>query len=242
MRILLLALAMVMGATQANAQDMTEEKVKQIIREYIKENPGEIYENISAHLIEQEQAGEAAQMQNALNNRVDVNVPDYAPVRGPEDAPVQIVEFSEFQCPFCARVNPTLIELVEKYDGNVAVVFRHLPLTFHPQAMPASKAAIAAGMQGKFWEYHDVLFERQQFLGEKLYVEIAEELDLDMDKFNKDRKSKEVMARIDQDLADAKTYNAAGTPHFFINGVRFNGARPIEQFEKIINKLLEEVE
>ncbi|NJK88284.1 MAG: thioredoxin domain-containing protein [Myxococcales bacterium] len=123
-----------------------------------------------------------------------------------------MVEFSDFQCPFCSRVNPTIAEILKTYGDKVQVQFRHQPLSFHPRALPAAKASMAAHGQGKFWEYHDKLFANQQNLNDEDFVRYAKELGLDAKKFEADMKSDEVAKVVARDQTDAGRYGATGTP------------------------------
>ena len=129
-----------------------------------------------------------------------------------------IVEFSDFQCPFCRKAQQALHEF-SKQHPEVQVVYKHLPLIqIHDQAMPAAKAAWAAEKQGKFWDYHDELFANQEHLGEPLYETIAQDLKLDIDRFNHDRASKSATAAIDADLKWANELGATGTPFYVLVG------------------------
>jgi len=162
-----------------------------------------------------------------------------SPVRGAADAPVTIVEFSDFQCPYCGRVGPTLERLLEEYPGQVRVVYKHLPLSFHEHALPAAKAAVAAGRQGKFWEMHDALFASQRQLGEEKYRELAEELGLDVEQFERDYKSEEVAMEVAQDMNQARKLGVTGTPGFFVNGRFSSGAKPYQSFKTMVDAALE---
>jgi len=157
-----------------------------------------------------------------------------APARGPESAPVTIVEFSDFQCPFCARVTPTLEQIKQEYGDRVRLIFKHNPLAFHARAMGAHQASLAAGEQGKFWEMHDRLFADQQALDPESLKAHAEELGLDLAAFERAMSSPEVAAKIDADKAQARELGANGTPSFFINGRFLNGAQPYEVFRERI--------
>ncbi len=161
------------------------------------------------------------------------------PVKGAkDDALITIMEFSEFQCPFCSRVEPTVTKIMEEYKGKVRVFFRHNPLPFHKDAMPASKAAIAAGMQGKFWEMHKILFANQKKLKEENLLDYAKQIGLNVDKFKKDMALPEVEAQIKADQAEAAKFGARGTPGFFVNGRKIVGAQPFANFKKLIDELL----
>ncbi len=157
---------------------------------------------------------------------------------GPESAKVTVVEFSDFQCPFCSRVTPTLKKIEEVYGEDVRIVFKHLPLRMHSKAPAAHAAAEAAHRQGKFWEMHDMIFANQREMSEAKYVEYATELGLDVDKFKKDSAAADVKKKVDDDAGEAAALGVTGTPGFFINGRFLSGARPFDSFKTIIDKEL----
>ena len=161
-----------------------------------------------------------------------------SPVLGAKNAKVTLVEFSEFQCPFCGRVEPTLEQLLKEYKGKIKLVFKHNPLPFHPNAMNASKAAIAAERQGKFWEMHHLMYKNQKALDMDHLKGYAKQLGLNMSKFEKDMNDPAVAAKINKDKADAAKAGARGTPTFFINGQRFVGAQPLDKFKQVIDEQL----
>ena len=163
---------------------------------------------------------------------------DGAPVRGPESAKVTIVEFADFQCPFCTRVNSTLTQIREQYPKDVKLVFKHLPLRIHPQAPGAHAAAEAAHRQGKFWEMHDKIFANQGDLAPETFVAYAGQLGLDVDAFKKDVGSDDVKKRLDADTREAQKLGVSGTPAFFINGKYLAGAQPFEAFKQRIDEEL----
>jgi protein-disulfide isomerase len=161
-----------------------------------------------------------------------------SPAIGPETAPVTIVEFSDFQCPFCGRVGPTLKKIKEEYGDQVRIVFKHQPLDFHAKAPAAHAAAEAAHRQGKFWEMHDKIFAEQAQMSPEKYVEYATELELDLEQFQKDVASADVKKKVDADKKEAAKLGSTGTPGFFINGLNLRGAKPFEAFKEIIDKEL----
>jgi len=161
-----------------------------------------------------------------------------APVKGNPDAKLAIVEFSDFQCPFCGRVEPTLKQIEKEYGGQVRIVFKHLPLSIHPKAPAAHAAAEAAHQQGKFWEMHDLIFSNQRAMSEEKYLEYAQQLGLDMDKFKADLGSEEVQKRVKQDMAEASKLGVTGTPAFFVNGRFLSGAQPFSSFQSLIDEEL----
>lgn len=161
-----------------------------------------------------------------------------APRRGGEKAKIDVVEFSDFQCPFCNRVNPTLKQITDTYGDEVAIVFKHLPLAMHTKAPAAHAAAEAAHRQGKFWEMHDLLFANQRQLSPQKYEEYAQQLGLDMDRFRKDAASPAVKKKVDADAAEAARLGVTGTPGFFVNGRFLSGAKPFEAFKQLIDEEL----
>jgi len=162
-----------------------------------------------------------------------------APSVGPKTAPVQIVIFSDFQCPFCSRVVPTIKEIEDKYKGKVRLSFRNFPLPFHDKAMPAAEAAAAANEQGKFWEMHDKLFANQQNLDRPNFEKFAAEIGLNVDKFKADLDSGKEKTAVNADVQYANSLGGGmGTPTFFINGRKVAGAMPFASFATIIDEEL----
>ncbi|MEC9399062.1 MAG: thioredoxin domain-containing protein, partial [Myxococcota bacterium] len=163
-----------------------------------------------------------------------------SPVLGNPNAPVTIIEFSDFQCPFCQRGADTLKQVQKKYPNDVRVVFKNFPLAFHKEAPAASKAALAAGQQGKYWEMHDKLFEnfrnfKANAADMKGYTAgLAGQIGLDVEQFKKDFDNPEFDKMIQADQALGSKLGVRGTPHFFINGVRLSGAQPLPKFEEIV--------
>jgi protein-disulfide isomerase len=163
---------------------------------------------------------------------------DGAPVRGAPEAPVTIVEFSDFQCPFCAAVRPTLEQLLREYPGQVRLVFKHFPLEFHENAPLAHQAALAAGEQGKFWEMHDQIFANQRAMKRDDLIRTARDLGLNMDRFVADIDSSRFISVVDADKEEGARIGVNGTPSFVINGRFLEGARPLADFRKIIEEAL----
>jgi protein-disulfide isomerase len=161
-----------------------------------------------------------------------------AAVRGDKAAKVTIIEYSDYQCPFCSRVEETLARIQKEYSGKVRLVWKDAPLPFHDKAKPAAEAARAAGEQGKFWEMHDKLFANQQALDRAALERYAQELGLNLPKFRAALDSHNFEKAIEGDLAEAQNFGARGTPSFFINGRPLRGAQPFEQFKKMIDEEL----
>jgi protein-disulfide isomerase len=160
-----------------------------------------------------------------------------APAKGPKNAPVTIVEWSDFQCPFCSRAQPTLQQIVKEYQGKVRLVWKNQPLSFHPNAMPAAEAAMAAYEQGndKFWAMHDRFFEKQNQLSPAYYEQVAREIGLDVPKWKAAVESRSSQAAIQGDMVAGNAVGANGTPTFFINGRKLVGAMPFESFKAVID-------
>ena len=211
--------------------------------------PGATLEKLSGPIRDYLEAQKEQQVRDALRQTaaVEITLPrerkTVAAVgysMGPENAPITIVEFSDFQCPYCSRVVPTLKEIVARYPDEVRVVFRHLPLDFHAQARGAAMASICAGQQEKFWEYHDLLFANQRAMGRDQLSGYATGLGLDMELFEACMAAPETDALVAADLEAAERLGATGTPSFFINGIFLNGAQPVEAFERLIQEELAE--
>lgn len=170
----------------------------------------------------------------------DVPVGD-SPQKGPDDALVTIVVFSEFQCPFCKRVLPTVEKVEEEYGKDIRIVFKHNPLPFHNNAMNASIAAMEAYEQGgdkKFWQMHDLLFENQRALDRENLEKYAKKIGLNMAQFRKALDNQEHKEDIEEDKKLGRSRGATGTPSFFINGRNLRGAQPFQAFKKVIDEEL----
>ena len=148
-----------------------------------------------------------------------------------------IFEFSDFQCPYCARLQPTLREVLDAYPGKVKLVFKNFPLAFHKQAKNAAKASHAAGEQGKYWEMHDKIFEKYNKLTEESFAEFAKQLGLDTIKFAADYGSDKYDDQIQQDMQIAAKVGVRGTPTLFING-KLQQGRSFNDFKRTIDGLL----
>jgi len=158
-----------------------------------------------------------------------------SPVKGPKDAKVKIVEFSDYQCPFCSQAD-ALIAQVLTANPDVAFVYKQFPLTsIHPNALPAAKAALAAGKQGKYWEMHEIMFKNQRALGADQLKEYAKQVGLDVPKWEKDMNSQEVADQINAEMKEAQTAEVRGTPTIFVNGKRVMN-RSVEGFKQLIDE------
>jgi protein-disulfide isomerase len=161
------------------------------------------------------------------------------PFKGPENAPVTIVKFEDFHCPFCKQVQPTLTELLSRYNGKVRLVHKDLPLdSIHPQARQAAEAARCADDQGKFWSYHDKLYANSPKASTEDLKSYAKELGLNVDVFDRCVESGKYKAVVQKDLNEGAQLGLTGTPVFFINGREISGAQPLEAFAAIIDEEL----
>lgn len=158
-----------------------------------------------------------------------------APFIGPANAPVEIVVFSDFECPYCGQVGPLLDEVLQHNAKTVKVVFKHFPLGFHKSAKPAALAAMAAQKQGKFWEMHDRLFANQKSLTPEKFRAIAQELKLNLGQFDKDQANIELAQRLEKDMNDGRRAGVRGTPTLFVNGRRLK-----ERDAAVIQKMIDE--
>ena len=166
-----------------------------------------------------------------------------SPTKGNTNAPVILFKFSDFECPYCAVTAIQMKDFVEKHEDDILYVYKHFPLThIHDEAIPAARASWAAGQQGQFWLYHYGLFANQDRMGESLYLELAESMQLDMEQFNRDRTSPESAAAVQADLELANALKLTGTPSFVMNDLLIPGGAPPQLFEEIfqhINQFLD---
>lgn len=158
-------------------------------------------------------------------------------IKGRKDAPVTIVEFSDFQCPYCARLQPVLQDVLNAYPDDVRLVFKDFPLQFHKMAKGAAKAARAAGEQGKYWEMHDLIFGDFKNLSDEMFKEFAQKLNLDMTRFITDYNSAKYDKLIQQDISLGRSAGVGGTPSLFINGKRMQ-RRGLDDFKQAIEGYL----
>lgn len=170
--------------------------------------------------------------------RYDIPV-DGFPSIGPKDAPIIIIEFSDYQCPFCRKWHDEVYKtLLEAYPGKIKFVYRNLPLTsIHPQAFPAAEAALCAGEQNGYWAFHDKLFSGKT-LGSELYLQYAEEFDLDIVSYTSCIANRKYKAIVQADSDFATDLGLRSTPTFFINGIAIVGAQPLDVFKQVIDKEL----
>ena len=205
---------------------------------------------ISAMLKQQKMAGVQAEFIKQLRQkhgvkvlleppRVQVSADDDPTKGGPAGAPVTIVEFSDYQCPFCSRAEPVVDEVMKKYGEKVRLTFRDYPLSFHQNAETAAMAGECAEDQGKFWEMHKAMFGNQAKLSAADLVETAGTIGLDKDAFKGCLDSGKFRSEVQKDFQEGQKYGVTGTPTFFINGIMIVGARGVESFSEIIDREIE---
>ncbi len=211
--------------------------MEQQVLEIIRRHPEVLIESVQKYAAEQERKEKAAQAQalQQLRQNTAALIGD-SPTTGAADRRIVLVEFSDFQCTFCAQAHGTIKKFMDKHKSEVTLVYKHFPLTqIHPEALPAAQAAWAANKQGKFWEYHDELFANQKQLSENFYVATAQKLQLNLAKFNADRKAAD--QSIVQDFTLGRKLGVNGTPSFLMNGEFISGVVTVEELEKILAKI-----
>lgn len=161
-----------------------------------------------------------------------------SPVRGAADAPVTLVEFSDFQCPYCSVAVGKLNAVLDAYPGKVKLIFKEFPLDTHSQAALAADAAIAAHQQGKFWQMHDALFAHRKELSRPLIVSLARQVGLDMKRFEADLDSTETKKTVERDIDDGDKAGVEGTPSVFLNGRKYNGSLELPAIKNVIDQEL----
>lgn len=189
--------------------------------------------------LERKVSGRAPSAAPAIDPNNVHNIPiGNSPVKGDKNAPVTIVEFSDFQCPYCAQLLPTLKEVLKAFPKKVKLIYKQYPLPFHAQAKNAAKASLAAGEQGKFWEMHDIIFENFTKLSPEKFVEFAGQIGLDVAKFTADYNSDKYEKQIQEEIALGNSVGVTGTPTLFVNGKRMM-RRSLNDFKEAINNELE---
>ena len=227
------------GATRAD--DAADAALEQKILEIIRKHPKEIIDSVAAFQRSQAEArmrGAEDQLRDKVAKLGTAKLVGDSPARGAADDKLVLVEFSDFQCPYCRRAFDTVQKFMADHGQEVRLVYKHLPLAeLHPEAANAALAAWAAQRQGKFWEFHDKMFKAQDRLGETYYVGVAKDLGLDLARFDADRKSEAAMKAINADLELARSLGIDATPQFLLNGQPITGAAPREEFEKVLAKV-----
>ncbi len=223
-------------------------KNPELVTDVIKEHPAQFIEALNAAVKDaqssqrkKQEEEEKKKFEESFNNPLKPELSDNMVTWGPKDAELVLVEYSDFECPFCSRGYQTVQQLMKKYDGKIKFVYKHLPLSFHPNAMPAAQYYEALALQSheKAQKFHDELFDNFSKIknGESFFKSVAKKLGADMGKLATDLKSETVKARIDADMAEAKKYGIQGTPGFVFNGIPVKGAYPASHFDMIVEEL-----
>jgi protein-disulfide isomerase len=236
-----------------NAKQLKEmiEKDPSIVFVAIEKHPEQFIEVVNkaareaqAKGAEQAQREEQKQRDEEFKNPLKPELEPDRAVLGPQDAVITIFEYSDMECPYCARGHNTIKEVMNAYPGKVKVVLKHLPLDFHPKALPAAKyfEAIAKQSAEKAYKFKAEVFENQSKLreqGEAFLDEAAKKVGADLKRLKKDITDSKIMERIQKDMEEARKFNISGTPGFIINGVTLKGAYPFSEFKAIIDRHLE---
>jgi protein-disulfide isomerase len=238
------------GCTSKQQMQKMVEDNPEIVFAAIKKNPKKFVEVVNEAVRtaqessrEDEAKQEQARMDEEMKNPKKPVIEDDRVIFGNKSAPITIVEYSDFQCPYCGRGFTTVKEIEKEYGDKVRVIFKHLPLDFHPMAMPAAKyfEAVAKQDPKKAEKFHDEVFSNQKELssnGEKFLKATVKKVGANLAKVEKDINSEAVQKRIATDMEEAKKFEFSGTPGFLINGVSLRGAYPAPEFKKIIDKQL----
>ncbi len=246
----IMVLALVLASACTSKDDLKKmiKENPEIITEAIEANPEKFIEALN-NAVKASQEGQGKKreeeekkvLEESFNKPLLAEIRSDESFRGNADAPITLIEYSDFECPFCSRGFNTVMELMEKYKGKIRFAYKHLPLSFHPQAMPAAQYYEAIRLQSpeKAWAFHDAIYKNQRALqnGEKFLKEEANKLKVDMAKLAKDVKSDAVQARIDADIAEAGKFGFQGTPGFLLNGIPVKGAYPASHFDSLIAEL-----
>lgn len=249
-KILTLVALMAMTAACTSKDDLKKlmKENPEIITEAIEANPEKFIDALN-NAVKAAQEGQSQKreqdekkaLEESFNNPLQAEIRSDESFRGPKDAPITLIEYSDFECPFCSRGFNTVMELMEKYEGKIRFVYKHLPLSFHPQAMPAAQYFEAIRLQDeeKAWQFHDRIYKEQRKLqnGESFLKSVAKDLKVDMKKLEKDVKSEAVKKRIEADMEEAAKFGFQGTPGFLLNGVPVKGAYPTSHFVSLIEEL-----
>jgi protein-disulfide isomerase len=211
-------------------------QLEQQILQTIRNHPEVILESVQTYQQQQQEDQNKAQQTalQPLKNNPKASI-GTSPTTGSPEQKIVLLEFSDFQCPYCATAHKTLKQLIAKHPNQLTLAYKHYPLTrIHDQAMPAAQAAWAAAQQNQFWPYHDALFADQKQLGEPLYLATAKKLNLDLAQFDRDRHSPAAQTAIQQDIDLANRLGIQGTPFLILNGEIWDGAIDLASLEGAI--------
>ncbi|MEE4273933.1 MAG: thioredoxin domain-containing protein [Thermoanaerobaculales bacterium] len=232
-----------------NVSDPTDEQIKQVLEQYRSQLPADEEQargQVVAFLSQQSRAQQEAILKDKLMAGADVEilldpprvkpvVDASTPMRGPENAPVVIVEYTDYQCPYCVRAQQTIAAILARYGDSVVHVFKNLPLPMHAQAKLAAEGALCAGDQDKFWEMHDWLFANKSNISLETMSAQAGVLELDVPTFTSCVETGAYRAQVDAETREAGSFGIRGTPGFVINGRVLSGAQPFDAFAAVID-------
>jgi protein-disulfide isomerase len=209
------------GSGSSTARADIDPKLESQVLEIIRKNPQVILESVQVYQKSQQDQKSNAQKQSLKQIQAKPTAfIQGSPAKGATSQKLVLMEFSDFECPYCAKAHETVQQFMAKSQDRVTLVYKHFPLiNIHPQAEPAALAAWAAQQQQKFWEFHDGLFENQKNLGDELYISLATKLTLNLEKFNSDRQSEAAKKAIKKDVELGMAIGVPGTPFFVMNGL-----------------------
>jgi len=223
-----------LAQTETSNGPKVDAKFEQQVLEVLKRNPEVILESLQRYQRNQQLKAQKAQQDilTALNTDRKRAI-GQSPTDG--KGKILVIEFSDFQCPFCEKARTELNAFVAKYPDRITLVYKHFPLTqIHNEAMNAALASWAAQQQGKFWQYHNALFDQQKTLNASSYTSIATTLGLDLSKFDRDRQSPQAKAAVEADQRLGESLGIDGTPAIVFNGELLSGAVPLAELEKLL--------
>ncbi|WP_242018401.1 thioredoxin domain-containing protein [Pseudanabaena sp. FACHB-1998] len=236
---LLLIVSSCASSGQSASAQLSDTQFETKVLEIIRKNPQVILDSVQSYQKSQAQKEEEARDKILSQVRQEPRLLlRNSPITGSSSQKIIFAEFSDFECPYCAKAHAVVKEFMASNQNDVTLVYKHFPLKdIHAQAEPAALASWAALQQNRFWEYHDALFEQQKKLGEDFYVELAKSLNLDLAKFNRDRQSAEAKTAIQKDVELGKSIGVRGTPSYLVNGVFFSGVPDIKDLQGLINQI-----
>lgn len=249
----LATLAFLGGCTSKSQLEKTLKDNPDILFGVIKAHPKEFLQTVNEAVrtaqqgaAEEQEKADQARMEDEFKNPKTPVIDEKRPVFGNVKAPITIVEYSDFECPFCARAYGVVKQVQKKYGDKVRIFYKDLPLDIHPMAMPAARyyEAIALQDHSKAKKFHDLMFENQDQMRakkDKFLKEMAKKVGANMKQLAKDIDSDKVKKTIQTDMEEAKKFDFSGTPGFLINGVSIRGAYPLSEFEKVIDRELKDL-
>lgn len=228
----------------ANAADTSDKELRKLYEENKQAIGDRSFKDVKSRLASRQKQQAVVEHIEKLKKEANVHiqlpiprisVEAIGPSKGPADAPITIVEFSDFQCPYCSQARQVVDKVVSAYAGKIKLVFRNFPLQFHNNAAKAAEAGLCAASQDKFWEMHDWMFENQDKLSVEELKKGASGLGIDSDKFNKCLDSGENTKKVQESMQAASKAGVRGTPAFFVNGMQLSGNQPFEKFKEVID-------